>query len=80
MNRKDFIKKYTQKTYIGDGAYVHFDGYHFILSANRYDQRHPIFDIIGLEPAVFDKLIAYRKQVYKDGANLTDDVEEIEKE
>ena len=75
MNRKDFIKKYTQKTYIGDGAYVHFDGFHFILSTERYDQRDPRFDVIGLEPPVFDTLIAYRKQVYKDAENLTDESE-----
>jgi|GEM_PF-6223145 hypothetical protein len=78
MNRKDFIKKYSQKTYLGDGLYVHFDGYHFVLSTERYDQRDPKWDIVGLEPIVFDDLIQYRKLVYRDAENLTDDAEENE--
>lgn len=73
MKRQDFIKKYTQKTYIGDGAYVNFDGYHFILSTERYDQRDPRFDIIGLEPPVFDALLEYRNNVYNDAKNIVDD-------
>lgn len=73
MNRKDFINKYTQKTYIGDGAYVHFDGYHFVLSTERHDERDSRWDIVGLEPSVFDALISYRKQVYNDAEKIIDE-------
>ena len=76
MNRKDFIKKYTDKTYLGDGLFAQFDGYHFVLSTERYD-RDPKWDIVGLEPDVFDNLIEFRKKVYKDAENLTDEVEII---
>ena len=75
MDRKDFIKMYSQKSYLGDGLYVHFDGYHFILSTERYDQRDPRFDTVGLEPPVFDALIAYRARVYKDAEHITDETE-----
>lgn len=62
MKRADFIKKYSAKIYIGDGVYVHFDGFHFILSLDESSKRYDCW--IGLEPAVFDALIAYRKEVY----------------
>ena len=35
MKRKDFIKQYSRNHYLGDGLYVSFDGFHFILSAER---------------------------------------------
>ena len=76
MNRKDFIRKYSQKTYLGDGLYAVFDGFHFVLSTERENGEH----WVGLEPPVFDALIAMRKQVYKDAENLTDEVKEDEKE
>ena len=73
MNREDFIKKYSAKSYLGDGLYVHFDGYHFVLSCERYDQRDPRWDWIGLEPLVFDALIEFRKEVYKEAENIKDE-------
>jgi len=69
MKRKDFIKKYTQKTYLGDGLYAQFDGYHFVLTTPRENGEH----MVGLEPPVFDALIAFRKKVYEDAENLTDE-------
>ena len=68
MDRQEFIKIYTQKTYLGDGAYVHFDGYHFILTTERENGIHHI----GLEPPVFEALLRYRTEVYKNAENLTD--------
>ena len=68
MKRNDFIEKYKEKTYLGDGLYVHFDGYHFILSTERENGVH----WVGLEPPVFDNLISHRKQVYEDALNLED--------
>ena len=61
MTRDEFRKTYSQKHYIGDGAFVHFDGFHFILSTRREDGEH----WIGLEPPVFEELLKYRKEVYQ---------------
>jgi len=70
MNRKDFLQKYgRQKTYLGDGLYATFDGYHFILSTSRENGEH----WVGLEPYTFDALLAYRKEVYQEAENLTDE-------
>jgi hypothetical protein len=66
MNREEFKKKYSQKTYIGDGLYVRFDGYHFILMTERENGWH----WVGLEPPVFEEFIQYRKQVYQDAENI----------
>ena len=41
-----------EKVYIGDGVYVHFDGYHFWLYTEREDGVHTI----ALEPAVYQSL------------------------
>ena len=68
MNREDFKKKYSQKTYLGDGLYVHFDGYNFILSAERECGEH----WVGLEPSVFNALIHFREIVYKEAESITD--------
>ena len=51
---------------MGDGLYVHFDGYHFMLSTERENGEH----WIGLEPPVFDELLEYRKKVYEDAKNI----------
>lgn len=75
MKRSDFIARYSKKEYIGDGLYVHFDGYYFILSTQRYEYRHPEWDTVGLEPPVFDALIAYRKRVYADAENIDEESE-----
>lgn len=62
MNYEEFKNKYSQKTYLGDGLFLHFDGYHFILSTERENGIH----WVGLEPCVFDALLQYRDKVYKD--------------
>jgi hypothetical protein len=69
MKREDFIKMYSKKRCLGDGLYVHFDGYHFILSAERENGWH----WVGLEPPVFEQLIQYRKQVYIDAELIEKD-------
>ena len=45
------------ETYLGDGLYASFDGYHIWLRAPRQDGDHRV----ALEPAVFDRLIEYRR-------------------
>lgn len=69
MNREDFIKKYSEKTYLGDGLYATFDGYSFILSAERENGEH----WVGLEPFVFNALIEFRDEVYKDAESITNE-------
>lgn len=66
MNREDFIKKYSKKTYLGDGLYARFDGFHFVLSTERENGEH----WVGLEPFVFDNLIKFRREVYKDAEDI----------
>ena len=68
MNREDFKNKYSEKFYLGDGLYVRFDGYHFILITERENSTH----WVGLEPNIFDQFIEYRKSVYEDSKRITD--------
>ena len=42
--------------YLGDGVYVHYDGYHIVLSVD------PMCSIL-LDPAVFLALVDYEKKV-----------------
>jgi len=70
MTRDEFIKKYEKHIYLGDSVYARFDGYHiFLETINGYedDPRNSI----GLEPSVFENLLLYRSQLYKDAENLT---------
>jgi hypothetical protein len=69
MNREEFKNKYSKRNYLGDGLYVEFDGYQFNLIAPREHGEH----WVGLEPFVFDNLLEYRKQVYKDAENIEED-------
>lgn len=75
MKHEDFVKKYSQKYYLGDGLYVRFDGYHFILSTERENGVH----WVGLEPPVFDAFIEYRKQVYDDHHKVQESKEWLNK-
>lgn len=43
------------ETYLGDGLYASFDGWHFILRAPRDDGDH----WVGLEPAVLRQFMDY---------------------
>jgi len=47
------------ETYLDDGLYASFDGWHIILRAPRDGGDH----WIGLEPEVFKRLIAFAKQI-----------------
>jgi hypothetical protein len=61
LTREQLIKKYSEKTYIGDAVWIHFDGYHFIMETSdgiRSENR------IGLEPEVIYNFLEYRKQCY----------------
>lgn len=69
MNRDEFKKKYSEKTYLGDGLYVRFDGYHFILITENG------VHWVGLEPPIFDALLQYRKELYEEAENIKDGVD-----
>lgn len=45
----------VQSVYLGDGLYAQFDGFQFILYADRENGRH----WVALEPFVFDALIQF---------------------
>ncbi len=62
MTPDDFRNKYKKETYLGDGLYASFDGYHIILRAPRYGVDHHV----ALEPPVFDELLEYRERIYAD--------------
>jgi hypothetical protein len=47
-----------EDTYLGDGVYASFDGYHIVL-----DLRAQGTDRIALEPQVLEALDAYRKRI-----------------
>jgi len=48
----------VQDTYLGDGVYASFDGYHIILDLRAQDGTR-----ISLEPAVLDALDVFRKVI-----------------
>jgi hypothetical protein len=67
--REALTERYSNKSYIGDSVYIHFDGYHFILEThNGYcdDPRNRI----ALEPSVLTKLNEYKKSCYEDFEKL----------
>ena len=47
------------ETYLGDGVYASFDGYHIILDLRAQDNTTRI----ALEPEVFNKLLKYRESL-----------------
>lgn len=51
-----------QETYLGDGVYAEFDGYHIWLKTNREDGQHRI----ALEPSVFVALVGYQQKLVSD--------------
>lgn len=52
-------KKLIEDRYIGDGVYVSYDGYHIWLDTRAQE---PV-NRIAMEPAVWDQLIQYRRDV-----------------
>ncbi len=48
------------KRYLGDGAYVEFDGYHIVLTTSNGITNT---NTIALEPDVFKALVKYEKQL-----------------
>lgn len=52
-----------EKVYLGDGLYLHYDGYHFVLSA---ENGIVATNVVYLEPAVYNAFVqrveSFRKQ------------------
>jgi hypothetical protein len=68
MKREEFKNKYSKEVYLGDGLYASFDGYQVILRAPREFVDHHV----ALEPSVFDRLLAYRENIYADAKLIID--------
>ena len=66
MTPTEFKEKYSKPIYLGDGLFAEFDGYHFILKTDRDDEVH----WVGLEPLVFEALLAFREEVYMDAKTI----------
>lgn len=45
----------AKKEYLGDGLYVHHDGYQFVLTAPRGGDEH----YVALEPNVLDEFLRF---------------------
>jgi hypothetical protein len=45
-------------TYLGDGVYASFDGYHIWLAVNDHTNT-----VVALEPAVFAALMRYKDRI-----------------
>ena len=58
------------ETYLGDGLYASFDGYHIWLKASNGVN---VTNEVALEPAVFDALIAYEKRLREIGRAALED-------
>jgi hypothetical protein len=52
------------KKYLGDGAYVEYNGYNFVLTTSNGIQDT---NTIYLEPEHLDMLMDYAKRVYEQG-------------
>lgn len=48
-------------TYLGDGVYASFDGYHIWLATEPNERGYE--HRIALEPAVFEALLEYRRKL-----------------
>ncbi len=66
MTPAEFKQIYSRETYLGDGLYAHFDGYHIILRAPRDNGDHHV----ALEPPVFEALLKFRESVYADAKTI----------
>ena len=56
--------------YLGDGAYVEFDGFNIILKANHHE--FPT-DKVYLEPQVLENFLNFIKRIKNETNNSTDD-------
>lgn len=66
MTLEEFKQKYKEKTYLGDGLYANFDGFHIFLYAERENGIH----FVALDPDVFDELVNYRDQIYQNARTI----------
>ncbi len=66
MTSAEFREKYSKKLHLGDGLFVHFDGWHLVLTAPRETEDH----YVCLEPDVFETLIEYREKLLSDSKKI----------
>lgn len=58
------VKPPVEPTYLGDGVYASFDGYHIWLHLGRHDNPR----LIAIEPQVYDALKHYAKRTWGERA------------
>ena len=68
MKREEFKQKYSKRIYLGDGLCSCFDGFNIMLFAERENGEH----WVALEPEVYNNLVEYHDQIYKDAKQLKD--------
>lgn len=51
-------------SYLGDGVYIQFDGYGYVLRANHHEE-DSCTDQIYIEPSVFENLNLFVKHIKK---------------
>ncbi len=73
MNIKDVT---IEKTYLGDGAYAQYDGYHIILTT---ENGVSVQNRIALEPSVYDSLVKFGDAVDTMVKEYWNKAEELEK-
>ena len=47
------------QSYLGDGVYASFDGYHIWLAVNHHENQ-----VVALEPQVLNALVEYAKRIF----------------
>lgn len=69
LTRKEFLEKFAIPEHIGDTLYARFDGYHIVLEVRSNLVTEPLISI-EIQPGIFEKLIKYKDNVYREYYNL----------
>ena len=64
MNYEGGMMNYMNMDYMGDGVYIEFTGYSFILRANDHRESH-CTDTIHIEPQVLDAINSFALRMEK---------------
>lgn len=57
-----------EKTYLGDGLYISYDGYQFRLSTKRKNGEH----FVCLEPTVFERFQSFVQKTWAEERSKTE--------
>lgn len=67
------IRAFESETYLGDGLYVKFDGFSFVLRAPREDGDHFAY----LDPPVLNAFLKYVQRVHGKIAEINEATKEV---